>query len=608
MLLASATMGSWASGAPPRGGESSAERISIGLGGAPANGASGEPSVSRTGRWVAFSSAADNLVEGDTNSASDIFVRDRLVLTTTRVSIATGGLEATGNSIRPSISPDGRYVVFESEAALAGAEPGVFIHDLQTRTTTLVAAGGRRPCVSEGGRFVAYDLLEPGTTPTSRVFVRDRQLNTTQIISLDDTGMPLQADSLGATMSADGRYIAFSESGRGVLVRDRVAARSYHLNTSGAGAVGNSPSGPIRIAGKGMVAVFASNASNLVASDTNAASDIFINAAHASSDPQRISVATGGRQASGTSTEPDVSDNGRFAVFKSDASDLASGTGLDLFVRDHQDGITTRVSATLDDIAATAFHPRISGNGKWITFSSEAANLAAGDTNGAADVFIVQSPLAPSPGIIESVEPGFAPRGRTAVAIIHGTGFAGTLPPNLPTTLFAPGVTAATQAASPVSVAVRLRIAGNTTAGGRNVTVTNSDGAESDALVDGFIVTTLPARGVLSVTAPRFTRTMVGATSEAEVTVSNRGKGTLVVQPSRLLRITGPFTLEDPYLPVRLAPKGRDGSRHRFMVRFTPTAPGKARGRLTLLSDDPKRKNYVVPLSGTGAATQNGPP
>lgn len=127
------------------------ERISIGGDGEQANGgSSGAPALSADGRFVAFGSFASNLVPGDTNGAADVFVRDRANGTTERVSVATGGGQADGGGGDPTISADGRYVAFDSSASnlVAGDANGatdVFVHDRQTGTTTLVSVAGAEP-------------------------------------------------------------------------------------------------------------------------------------------------------------------------------------------------------------------------------------------------------------------------------------------------------------------------------------------------------------------------------------------------------------------------------------------------------------------------------
>lgn len=125
-------------------------RVSVGPGGRQANGASSIPSISADGRYVAFMSDASNLVAGDTNHAADIFVRDRVAGTTRRVSIGQGGQQANGASSFPALSGDGLHVAFQSAASnlVPGDTNGtfdIFVRDLLAGTTQRVARSRRRP-------------------------------------------------------------------------------------------------------------------------------------------------------------------------------------------------------------------------------------------------------------------------------------------------------------------------------------------------------------------------------------------------------------------------------------------------------------------------------
>src|SRR5262249_9124437 len=117
--------------------------VSVGINGVAADDASISPSVSDSGKFVAFSSSADNLVAGDTNSVADIFLRDINGATTTRVSISSASAEADGPSTFPSISSDGKRVVFASSATnLVSGDTNnvddIFLRDLNGSTTTRV--------------------------------------------------------------------------------------------------------------------------------------------------------------------------------------------------------------------------------------------------------------------------------------------------------------------------------------------------------------------------------------------------------------------------------------------------------------------------------------
>ena len=144
------------------------------------------PAISADGRYVAFWSGASNLVPGDTNEHYDVFVRDRQLGTTDRVSVASNGTQANGDSAFPAISADGRYVTFESEAS--NVVPGdtnhardVFVRDLRSGTTerVSVATDGTQangdsliPAISADGRYVAFDSAASNSSPATRTTSR----------------------------------------------------------------------------------------------------------------------------------------------------------------------------------------------------------------------------------------------------------------------------------------------------------------------------------------------------------------------------------------------------------------------------------------------------
>jgi len=183
------------------------ERVSVATDGKEADGVSFNPSISADGRFVAFGSFATNLVPGDTNKASDVFVRDRQLGTTERVSVVTDGAQAGGGeffgSQNPSISADGRFVAFGSSATnlVPGVTaPGIFVRDRQKGTTEFVGPGDEGS-ISADGRFVAFRSsatnLVPGVTEPG-IFVRDREKGATEFVGPGGE----------ASISADGRFVA----------------------------------------------------------------------------------------------------------------------------------------------------------------------------------------------------------------------------------------------------------------------------------------------------------------------------------------------------------------------------------------------------------------
>lgn len=206
------------------------ELVSVAMGGGPANNASWGASVSGDGRFVSFTSAADNLVPGDTNGGWDVYVRDRHSGTTTRVSVASGGVQAGQGSHSSAITADGRYVAFQSEATDLipggdGREPDIFMHDRDTSTTVKISASPNFPggvayapvSLSNDGRYVVYSAnIWSGQVPNDPNFFDDVFLvvqdTTTQqrvLVSLGQAGESGNSHSWFPSISGDGKWIAF---------------------------------------------------------------------------------------------------------------------------------------------------------------------------------------------------------------------------------------------------------------------------------------------------------------------------------------------------------------------------------------------------------------
>lgn len=268
------------------------ERVSVATGAAQGNSDSLFPSISPDARYVAFTGKANNLVAGDTNGYSDVFVRDRMNGTTEMVSVATGGANGNSDSYVPVISADGRFVAFESLASnlIAGDTNGawdVFVHDRFTSMIerVSVSTGGAQgnnfsyqASISGDGRYVGFTSaatnLVPGDTNGSwDVFVRDRQSGTTERVSVATGGGQLSSDS-GGLISADGRFVTFSTGY--VFVRDRLNGTTETVSVSTGGAQANGTSGVGSISADGRYVVFGSSATNLVPGDTNGHDDVFL--------------------------------------------------------------------------------------------------------------------------------------------------------------------------------------------------------------------------------------------------------------------------------------------------------------------------------------------
>jgi Tol biopolymer transport system component len=314
-----------------------------------------------------YQSGATNLVAGDTNSSDDVFLYDALNATTVRISLANGGGQGSSNSFQPFISPDGRYVVFESFAPnlVANDTNGrvdVFVRDLLNATTTLISQNtlgvigdddSNYAVISASGQFVVFhsfasNFVAGDGFQTADVFVRDLVNGTTECVSVDGTGAPGDAPSgyYYCSISDDGRFVGFDSSATNlvaadtngfddVFVRDRVAGTT-ELVSVGAGGQGDLNSNSAAMSADGRLVVFWSTTTNLVAGDTNGVVDSFIRDRQ-SGTTERISLSTGGGQGNGDSPVPAINRGGRYVVFLSNANNLVAGdtNGVtDLFLRD----------------------------------------------------------------------------------------------------------------------------------------------------------------------------------------------------------------------------------------------------------------------------------
>ena len=415
---------------------------------------SANPSISADGRFVAFDSEASTLVPGDTNARGDVFVHDRLTGQTTRVSVASDGTQANEGSGLPAISADGRFVAFVSGAS--NLVPGdtnalvdVFLHDRLTGQTTRVsvasegtqaggvsaAVGGTDPSISADGRFVAFHSdasnLVPGDTNTCAslpnvppgecpdVFVHDRLTGQTTRVSVASDGTQGDDQSFRAAISADGRFVAFVSLASNfvpgdtnalvdVFVHDRQTGQTSRVSVASDGTQATGASFEPSISADGRSVAFSSEASNLVPHDTNGRSspglgqDVFVHD-RLTGQTTRASVASspGLHQANGPSLTPSISADGRFVAFSSDATNLVphdTNRIEDIFAHNRQTGTTVRASVASDGTQATGIaglfdfstDPSINADGRFVAFTSSATNLVPEDANGNTDVFLRQ--------------------------------------------------------------------------------------------------------------------------------------------------------------------------------------------------------------------------
>ncbi|GIF01965.1 hypothetical protein Ari01nite_94290 [Paractinoplanes rishiriensis] len=394
-------------------------RVSVSSAGTESDGESFAPAVSGNGRYVAFWSTGTTLVAGDTNAVADVFVRDLRTRTTSRISVATGGVQADQEASEPSISGDGRYVAFSSHATnLASGDTNdrgdIFVRDRREARTTRVSvtsAGAEAdntshsPAISADGRYVAFvshaaNLVPGDTNATEDVFVHDRQAGTTRRISVSTAGVEANERSLGPTITADGRYVAFGSfatnlvpsGASGVFVRD---LRQNHtelasVTSSGVPAGGNLGLNAA-ISAQGRHVAFYTDAPDVVPGDTNTVQDIFVRDLRADTT-SRAGLSSTGLQGDDNSFAPAISGNGRFVAFGSFATNLVPGdtNGVeDIFVQDRWTGVTRRVSVsgTNGEGDSVSDSAALSADGTRAAFVSYATNLVPNDRNRILDVF-----------------------------------------------------------------------------------------------------------------------------------------------------------------------------------------------------------------------------
>jgi len=321
------------------------------------------PSISADGRFVAFDSSATNLATGDTNGNWDVFVRDLPNGMTTRVSVDASGGQVSGDSRAPTLSADGRYVAFYS------LSPG---------------------------------LVGGDTNGVSDVFVRDLLTGSNTLVSVDSSGAHANGASTLASISPDGRYVAFLSSASNlvagdtnnvvdVFVHDLLLGGTTRASVDSAGVQANNACFDPSISRDGRFVAFGSSASNLVPGDTNGVRDVFVRDL-SNNTTVRASVDSAATQGNGNCGVPSLSADGRFVGFAGLANNLVPGDtngALDVFVRDLQGLTTSRVSVSSSGAQSNGNSGvcSISADGRWISFGSSASNLVLGDTNGVDDVF-----------------------------------------------------------------------------------------------------------------------------------------------------------------------------------------------------------------------------
>lgn len=378
--------------------------------------------LSADGRYAVFTSQAPDLVPNDTNGVADVFIRDRELGTTRRVSVGSGGQQGDGATRGCDVSDDGRFVAFTSSASnlVAGDTNGVrdvFLRDLDLGTTTLVSGPGptvvgdgisEHPSISGDGAMVVYSSIATNLVPGDSnqrvdVFLFDAATGQNRRLSEGPGGAGGDGNSQLPDISADGQWVAFESSAQNLGPVDPSITTDIYVSPSAPGGpmiriVG--PSGSLsarsaapRISSDGRFVAFESRAVNLIAGgNTNG-----VHIARWDRVSGTIEIASrdlGGAVAGGVSGDPCISGSGDLVAFRSFESDLAPGDTNgreDIFVRHMAEGWTERVSLEADgdqiDSAASRA-PALSGSGRFTAFASAANGIVPGDLGSNGDVFV----------------------------------------------------------------------------------------------------------------------------------------------------------------------------------------------------------------------------
>ena len=349
------------------------ERVSISSDGDQADNNSGHPSISGDGRFVTFMSLAGNLVENDQNGQFDIFVHDRENKSTELVSVSVDGNAGNTKSLYPAISTDGCCIVFESSAnnlveTDSNEATDIFLRNIKQETTEIITLSSRgqqanhgsyNASISADGRFVIFDSPARNLVPEdnkrsdehewnfSDVFLRDRESGETKLVSINTYGKPGNHPSSHGSVSADGRYIAFSSQATDLV-------EGY-------------PDDRLIVGGKGRTARRV---------------DIFVHDLKLRTT-KLASIGIDGKPGNHQSHAPQLSSNGRFVTFQSSASNLTEsrmpGTTINIYRRDLQENTTdlvTNFSGPLE-INVMSAHSQVNHDGNWVVFDTNYGHKGA---------------------------------------------------------------------------------------------------------------------------------------------------------------------------------------------------------------------------------------
>lgn len=409
MAVESASGG--ATAAPQSGGTMT--RVSVGSDGAEGNDESWEPAISADGRYVAFASYADNLVAGDTNSTSDIFVRDRQAGATVRISVGSSGAQGNGGSWDPTFSTDSRYVAFVSDASnlVTGDVNGVndiFVHDRQTGQTTLVSRHtngiqgngySSAPSISGDGRYVVFhsganNLIDNDTNGQYDIFIHDRWMGMTSLISSVAGGTsPGNGRSVSPSISADGRLIAFWSGASNLVSGDTNNWKSDVFLYNRDSRVTTRIPVDLDQVFPSMVAISADGRyvgytyyadTSYPYNDAWGAEQVVVHDMQTGANTL-IADAPFPAPVEAPTAQVALSADGRFVAFSSDIRPDNSYGENDISIFDQHTGQTNVITQQGD---GASHSPAVSADGRVVAFSSWASNIVPCDLNGVGDIFV----------------------------------------------------------------------------------------------------------------------------------------------------------------------------------------------------------------------------
>ncbi len=431
-----------------------AERVSLDASGAEVFGGGSQPAISADGRYAVFTSSSANLVAGDTNASTDVFWKDLAGGAVVRISVEatpTGGFpngpdgtpdgdNANGSSSFGSLSADGNFVVFQSDAVdlltdtlKPAGQTDIYLRDVLAGTTTLVSDPGAGfangpsglPVISPDGRFVAFESFATNLSADvvsgsfAHVFLWDRQTGNIELVTRHSGGAVANSACSNPTVSrvdsngVGGVFVAFQTAAGNLVSGSGAATAATHIFRkaipNGATAMvdavnpGQTPSNGSSqqpaITPDGRFIVFRSSGTNLAAIDINGQDDIFLRDMDATPAGllTLVSESPTGGQGAGACSLPSISPDGRYVVFVSTAPNLVTGdtnVAADIFWRDLGSVVPTslrRVSVATSgsqaSLGASTARCGVTADGKTVIYSSTSPDIVPGDLNGSSDIF-----------------------------------------------------------------------------------------------------------------------------------------------------------------------------------------------------------------------------